>query len=252
MSNSDKKTGAREDLSDTQRDSTSLERYDLTGNIITRWTILARKRLSALLAKTFQFSRKASDTQLPGHEESVGEKAKKLPAKGIDFIESHIDKTTVDNQLKASQTETEFLKQELIRQQIVKAKAEAKTQHLENISRQLEIQSRIEELTSGKTDVRIVWEEDEPVVLIANLPDIPATDGAFPIHKLTIYDMGLSQRIVAALESADLHTIGDLIQLDRASLLRISGIGEKLADVIEFQLSKLGFKLHQASEDKAK
>ncbi|MEE8450449.1 MAG: DNA-directed RNA polymerase subunit alpha C-terminal domain-containing protein [Thermoguttaceae bacterium] len=237
-------------LSESGRESRSLERYDLTGHKIRGWTVRARGRLAALFGRLVHFGRRAAATTLPGSEQPVGDKAKKLPAKGLDFVEAQIDKTGVENQLKIAQTETEFYEQELLREQITKARAETakiesetKGQHLDNLARQLEIQERIAEITEGKTDVRIVSNDGEPAIVFGNIPALEDFRDQPEISPYPIRNLGLPMRATEALIETGVERADDLCGMTRAELLALNGIGPKTADLVELKLSELGMQL---------
>ena len=131
--------------------SQSFERYDLTGNRIRMWTIAARRALASTFRRLVRIGNVASETQLPGTEEKLGDKAVKVPGKGVEFLEAHIEKAPIENQLKSAQTQTEFLKQELIREQIDNTREDTRAKKLNNAAREVEIRERLEEITIGKT-----------------------------------------------------------------------------------------------------
>lgn len=152
------------------KSSTEFQRVDLTGSRIRRWTTRARETLASALQRIVDGIKRGGDTQLPGSDETIERTIKRAPAKGVKFIESKLDQTNVENQLKSAQAETEFLKQELLREQVAKTQAETRGQQLSNVERELEIRSRIAEITDGRTDIQLVWDDDEsPILIVGNL-----------------------------------------------------------------------------------
>ena len=108
---------------------------------------------------------------MPGSTGTLAEKAKTAAGKGLEFLEARIEQAPIENQLKSAQTETEFLRQELLRLEIAKTAAETKGQELDNVTKQLDIQQRIEEITSGRTDIHVITDGEVTRVIFGNLPD---------------------------------------------------------------------------------
>jgi len=159
----------------TKRLTESYSHYELSGSRIRRWTENAKAAFVSTLRRILAAFGHVADKQLPGTDSTLQDKLQKAPGKGIQFLEARLDQTSIDNQLKASQTETEFLRQELLRQQIAKTAAETKGQQLDNVTKTIAIQERIRELTAGRTDIRIVENEDSTSIIFGNL-DLPDSE----------------------------------------------------------------------------
>lgn len=155
--------------------SKNLERYDLTGNRIRQWTMRAREMLVNSFRRVLAFGVSVGSRQLPGSDSTIGDKVKTAPGMGLNFLESQIEKTPIENQLKSAQTETEYLKQELLRQQIEQTAAQTRGQQLDNVAKELEIQQRILEITDGKTGIRFIDSSDRKGIVFGNLP--PTAEG---------------------------------------------------------------------------
>ena len=162
------------------KSTTSLARFDLSGNRIRRWTIRARDKLVSALRRVLAFAKRGAETQLPGSSGSLGDKGKTLPGRTVEFLESAIEKTPIENQLKSAQTETEFLKQELIRQQIAKTAAETKGQQLDNVTKELEIRDRIQQIVAGRTEIHVFEDGEATIIVFGNLPLIPEEGDSDP------------------------------------------------------------------------
>lgn len=134
-----------------QREQTQqLDRYDLTGRQIRQFREgKVRKFLKGLKSLVTFGGRKAR--------------------KALDCAESQLDKTTIDNQLKMEQTKTEFLNQELLRQQIANQAADTEGKQLDNAAKRLEIMQRLEEL-GERRGVEIVVTDDVKAIIFGNLP----------------------------------------------------------------------------------
>ncbi len=157
--------------------SESYERYDLTGSRIRRWTVKAREKLMVSLRCLKVAGKRAATEELPGADGTLVEKAKTAPGKGVEFLEGKLEQVPVENRLKSAQTETEFLKQELLRTQIAntaadtaKKAAETKGQELDNVQKEIEIRERIAEITSGKTEIHVLEFGDSKSVVFGNIP----------------------------------------------------------------------------------
>ncbi len=221
--------------------SESFERYDLTGNKIRRWTIAAREKLASGLRALFRFSRAAADAKLPGTDETLGAKGRTLPGKGIEFLEAHVEKAPIENQLKVAQTETEYLKQELLREEIRNKRADTRGKQLANAEREIELQSRLKQLIHGRARSYLLNDGDEPIVVIGSLS---VSDHALPhTDTVPIRDLGLGGRATRQLESAGIVTVSNLLQHSRESLLEMRGIGPKTVDIIEHLLRDRGLRL---------
>jgi len=220
--------------------SESFERYDLTGDKVGKWTVSARQRLVDFIHRVIKFGRSAKDTKLPGTDESLGEKAANIPGKGVTFLEASIEKTSVDNQLKTSQTETEFFKQELIKEQIAKLKVERRGQQLANLEREIEIQERIKEITNGRTDVNITWDEDEPIVIVGNVEGLQPYQQKEPE---TIESLDISVRVLNLLNKIGIRYISDLQQCSADELLCQKGFGIATLNEVRDALSHADCKL---------
>ena len=129
----------------------SFDRYDLTGSSITHWTTNARARLVDAI-------RRITSTSDEVDLDSI-----------IELLDSR-DEAPVQKQLEHSLTETEFLKQELLRQQINEAKARARGQQLDNAAKEIEIRHRLQDLTQGRADIHFVQGPDGIMVVIGKLP----------------------------------------------------------------------------------
>lgn len=218
-------------------DSKSLDCFELTGKKVPKWTERNFRRLTNLLDRMFFWRKK----RLPGNDESVGKKLADLPGKGLDLVAAKADIVTAEVKLKQAQAETEFVKQELIRQQAAMARVEAQHKKLDVLSRQMEILEQINEITQGRTDCRIEWHEDNPRVIIANLPT-PAS-GADSPRELPIEDLQISKRFLEPLIEEGIETAEQLSKLNREELIEINGLGAKAVEQIEKQLAAVGFKL---------
>ncbi len=221
--------------------SKSFERYDLTGHRIRRWTVSVRERLFSTLRKFLDYSKKAAKQELPGTSETLEEKGRKLPGRTIQFIENSIDKTSVENQLKIQQTETEFFRQELLKMQISKTRAETETQNLENVSRKLEICKRIKEITEGKTDIHFMVDEDVRKIIFGTLP--LELDSSYVNLSASISRLGLSKRIESNLTNGGIICIQQLVNRSKTELLKIDGIGRQSVKEIEISLDSHGWAL---------
>lgn len=164
-------TANRKDGDSDQLPQTSLfRRFDLTGQRIKHWTVDARHRLVKRFRRLFEFIRSQGDKPLPGADQTIAEAAKDAPASYVKFIKSKLEESAIDNRLKEQQAETEFLQQELLREQARMTRAQTRGQQLDNIQLEIEIRQRLAEITKGRGDVSFISGEDGPVVIIGNLP----------------------------------------------------------------------------------
>jgi len=223
--------------------SESFERYDLTGYAIKRWTTTARTKLVGVMRRVLALGKKASETKLPGTSEKLSKKAKKLPGKSLEFVESQIEKTTIENRLKTSQTESEFLKQELLRQQIRKTSAETRGQELDNLSHMIEIRRNIRALTTGKTDINVITEGEKEIVVFGNLThsDVGSDTSTSQDEWISVLD--ISKRSKNSLIKAGIVTIEQLINYNKTDLIAIEGIGKRTVEEIVKVLQARGFSL---------
>ena len=228
----------------------SFERYDLTGSKIKKWTENKRKWLGDCVDKVFAFCSNTADKTLPGNDETIKEKTVKLPGKGAEFLESKLDQIPIENQLKLAQTETEFLKQEKIREEIKKTREERKELQLSNIERQLLVAKRIDEITEGKTNYHITWENGEPTVIFGNIPGFQPTELSEvdeekeSFKKLSSFEpLSISTRTKNLLIKHDINCVADLLQISVNQLLTLRGIGAKTYYEIRDALGELGYEL---------
>lgn len=215
--------------------SKSFERYDVTGNRIGKWTLAARANLAAAVSQVFRFGKMASKIQLPGTNEELGEKVQNLPGKGVEFLEAQIDKAPIENQLKSAQTQTEFLRQELLREQIANTREDTRGKRLSNAERELELRERLLEITQGKTDVHLVTDGDNEIVIIGSLPNL--TEFSSDASAVMIGELGLSTRTMNVLVNAGIESSSDLQDLGCTGILAIEGIGEKALAAIKTALA---------------
>lgn len=69
------------------------------------------------------------------------------------------------------------------------------------------------------------------------------------ILNKSIYYLDLSPQIYRPLYVANIKTIGDVISMDKDSLMGIGGIGRKLAEEIKNKVNLVGLKLHGENND---
>lgn len=149
-------------------ESTSLERYDVSGKKIGRWTVHVRQLFLVKLTQVLSFGKRAADAKLPGSKDSS---LKDAPAKAVDFVEARLEETSIQNQLNTALTESEHLNQELLRKEIKLREAETRSVQLDNLEKELRIRERIQELTAGRTDIHVIEEESGPAIIFGNLPN---------------------------------------------------------------------------------
>jgi hypothetical protein len=243
MSRTDKETHSGRFEDELRPISESFERYDLTGYAIKRWTTAARTKLVSVLRRVLALGKKVGETKLPGTSEKLSKKGKKLPGKILEFIESQIEKTTIENQLKASQTETEFLKQELLREQIMKTRVETRGQEFDNLSRVIEIQKNIRELTAGRTDVHVITEAEKEIVVFGNLKPSGVGRDTSILQNELVSVLDLSKRSKNYLIKAGIVTIKQLINYSKMDLITIKGIGKRAVEEIVEVLRTRGLSL---------
>lgn len=215
-----------------------LERFDLTGRRISRWTVRSCRRLSMLVGSIF---RRIIAYRDPASQESVGEKIQENLVKTLDHVGAKLDEPTIENQLRVSQTEAEFAKCELTRVDAQKRRAEVQSVVLANLERQLAIAERIKELTDGKTDlhIRIVGEVTE--VLVASIPSV--TERIPDETPLLVEDLCLNLKTETALKSHGVQTVSDLVEMTSSDVLSITGIGPKFCSHIDDRLADVGLRL---------
>lgn len=221
--------------------SKSFERYDLTGNRIRKWTIATRRALVSTMRRIFRFGKAASQTQLPGSDEELGDKVKNIPGKGVEFLEAQIEKTPIENQLKAAQSQTEYLKQELLREQIANMREDTRGKKLNNATRELEIRERLHEIIQGKTGIHSITDGEKEIVVIGSIPtlnELNSDDNCDPITRL-----GLSNRTTNCLTASGVVSVADLLALGRSRMLSLHGIGLKAIAEIEEALRLRGLDL---------
>jgi DNA-directed RNA polymerase alpha subunit len=245
MSRPDKEAHSGRFEDELERLSESFERYDLTGYAIKRWSTAARTKLIGVLRRVFALGKKVGETKLPGTSEKLSKKAKELPGKTLEFIESQIEKTPIENQLKASQTETEFLKQELLREQIMKTHAETRGQELDNLSRMIEIQDNIRELTAGKTDVHVITQGEKEILLFGNLKLSGVGSDTTILQDELVSVLDLSKRSKNYLIKGGIVTVNQLINYTKMDLITIKGIGKRTVEEIVEALQGRGLSLRE-------
>jgi len=243
MSQPGQDSQAQSPQGEDRRISESYERYDLTGHTIRRWTVKARSKLIQSLRRVFAWRKKAGEAQLPGTDETLGRKVSHLPGKGIEFFEAHIEKSAIENQLKASQTETEFLKQELLREQIAKTRAETEGQKLNTLARQIELQEMIREVIAGKTGIRVISQGEKEIVVVGNLPPLPSEINDDFANEEPSSHLRLSPRTKKRLRKHGITALQQLAACSRSELLAMSGIGPKTLKEIEDALQHYGISL---------
>ena len=145
-------------------------RSDMTGGSITKWTTKARAKLASMLQSLADAAQRGKDAKVLGSDHSVGDTTERFAGKTVKSLEAKLDQVSTENKLKLAQTETEFVKQELLRAQVEQTKETTKSQQLDNAKRELELHQQIIELTQGRADIHFTWDEDRPILIIGKLP----------------------------------------------------------------------------------
>jgi hypothetical protein len=71
----------------------------------------------------------------------------------------------------------------------------------------------------------VTYEDGPRKVKLELIDSIVKDDNANPILSRGIFECGLSVRAMHCLESADIHTVGDLVQWKRSDLLKLRNFG---------------------------
>lgn len=207
---------------------------------IRRWTLSARNTLVATIRRILRFGKAASETQLPGMEDKLGKQVQKFPGKAIELLQAGMDNAPIENKLKSAKTETEFLKQELLREQIANTREGTRGMRLCNAARESEIRKRLSEITDAKRDINTTTDGQNEVVIVGSLPNLIEDRSGNREH---IGALDLTGRITKCLGYARITEVDELYSLGRKRILAIKGIGRKALAEIESALARRGIRL---------
>lgn len=139
-----------------------LDRFDLTGRSIKKWRVPLVVEFKAKCKALFDRLHAASKKTPPGADHSVKDQAKTTPGKLLNLADAKLEEIPLENQLRIAETEKAFNEAEL-------ARARIRRERIETAHRQLDLIERLRELTDGKPLPRIVDQDGNEVIVVADI-----------------------------------------------------------------------------------